>query len=385
MWSQAVITEVYTLQGFLIALIIYLVMQPDPDSVRTRKYLDSWRGLVLGLSMGNHITTILLVPAALLVGSIYKQSYGHGDVQNRRGWFGNWRCDGLVLRRRLSWFGAGLLIYVVLPLRAMAHPPVNWGNPITLRNLWWLVSGQLYKSYYLNISLSGIWEHLQVAAELLLAQFGEIGTMLGLLGLIVFSTRSRLYVLTTWAAASSLAFAVIYGSVDFYNYLIPMILAFAIWIGLGIAGLTHKLSNRHPVFGLGLILLICGYLAVRTLSFLSQVDASDDRRAESFGHEVLATAPQNAIIFAKGDQAVFTLWYYHFALGERPDLTVLAEDLLHFDWYQENLHMIYPSIVISGPFPYPETIIRANPTNAVCNVHYLESPEGLCSKPLDFP
>jgi hypothetical protein len=111
------------------------------------------------------------------------------------------------------------------------------------------------------------------------------------------------------------------------------------------------------------------------------VDASHDRRAETFGREVLSAAPQDAIVFARGDEAVFSLWYFHFALGERPDLIVLAEDLLHFDWYQENLRATYPSLVLPEPFPWPGAIISVNPARAACYARYSARTEMNCSNP----
>ena len=61
-WSQAVIAEVYTLNAFFIALVIYLVLRwmERPD-VRVL----SAAALACGLGMGNHVTIVLLVPALL--------------------------------------------------------------------------------------------------------------------------------------------------------------------------------------------------------------------------------------------------------------------------------------------------------------------------------
>ncbi len=70
-WSQAVISEVYGLQAFLAALILYLYAKPTPVSSSARKRLDCLRGLTLGLAMGNHVTMILLIPAALILGSVH--------------------------------------------------------------------------------------------------------------------------------------------------------------------------------------------------------------------------------------------------------------------------------------------------------------------------
>jgi hypothetical protein len=123
-------------------------------------------------------------------------------------------------------------------------------------------------------------------------------------------------------------------------------------------------------------------LVGRTVTYASDVDASKDDRAESFGREVMAVAPQNAMVFAKGDRAIFALWYFHFALHERPDLSVMASDLLHFDWYQQNLHSTYPSLVIPGPFPWPETLTLANPSRPACYVQYAGQIEIECAGPI---
>jgi hypothetical protein len=100
---------------------------------------------------------------------------------------------------------------------------------------------------------------------------------------------------------------------------------------------------------------------------------------------VLAAAPENAMLFATGDEAVFTLWYFHFALGQRPDLAVVASDLLHFDWYQETLRSTYPSLVLPGSFPWPETMAFANPSRPACSVRYDDQMEFQCAEPWNIP
>lgn len=383
-WSQAVITEVYALQSLLIVLILYLYIQPVQVSISSQKRLDSWRGFSVGLAMGNHMTTLLLLPVVFWVGSFRRQVDSDEVPQHDRGWFGNWCMDGYSLRRQIAWFGMGLFIYLILPLRALTHPPVNWGAPVTLDRFWWLVSGQLYRSYYLQTSLPESLEHLQAWAALLIVQFGIPGLVLGLIGLFVFApSTTQLNVFTSWMAIVSLAFGLFYGTADFYVYLIPMFISFAIWIGLGVAGLVCRIPWRFSILGLGLLLI--GYFTIRSVTQVNHVDASRDLRAESFGKEILATAPKDAIIFAKGDEAVFALWYFHFALKERPDLIVIAEDLLHFDWYQETLKRTYPSLVVPAPFPWAETMARANPLNVICNVQYSDHTEFECSEPLLFP
>ena len=447
-WSQAVITEVYALQSFLIALIIYLYTIPASHSRLNQ--LAGWRGLVLGLAVSNHVTGILLVPVALAIGCVRNQAH---DIENphpvHQGLLESvrkfeichspegapGRCERLkgatlapgasagenlgllpeiifedeILRRRfaapqndmpksfcihtldinftalgrlLFWLGIGLSPYLLLPLRALANPPVNWGNPVTFERFWWLVAGRLYQSYYLGITLPEIWEHFQAGASLLLQQFGIIGVLIGLIGLVVYGSRKRIFILTIWIACVYATLAFLYRSEDSYVYLVPAFLCFALWLGIGLSRLIDPFIFRYPVLQLGFGLLIAGYFVVRTLTFIGDVDASHDFRAESFGKEVLSGAPKNSILFAQGDESIFTLWYFHFALGERPDLAVVAVDLLHFDWYQENLRSIYPALKIPGPFPWPETIAEANRSRAACHVQYRDHTEMDCSQPL---
>ena len=114
-WAQALVTEVYALHGLLVILCFYFFF-------RKNVFGGEWsRGIVFGLAAANHITSILLFPLLFLYGDRKK-----------------------IPPRALGALG-GLLLYLTLPLRALASPPVNWGNPSTLRGFWELVSGSIYR------------------------------------------------------------------------------------------------------------------------------------------------------------------------------------------------------------------------------------------------
>lgn len=380
-WSQAVITEVYGLHGMLSALTVFLYVRPAPLSISSQKRLDSWRGLTLGLAIGNHISIVLLLPVALVLGCV---NVGGQPGEVSAPWLSKMRWNQAALMRQLGMLVAGLSIYLIIPMRAMANPPVNWGNVVTPTRFWWLVSGQLYQDYYLAWNLPATWERLQAAAALLVQQFGMPGILLGLVGLILFGKPSRLFLLTGWMAVLFTVFAVVYRSNDSYVYLMPAFLAFAVWIGLGVIGLSNQFKRWSIPVKIVLSLLFMTYLVIQSITQFNRVDASTDTRAESFGGQVLRVAPEHALLFARGDRAIFALWYFHFALGERPDVSVVAEDLLHFDWYQENLRAVYPSLLVPGPFPWAETVALANPSRPVCYVQFVDVPAIDCSLPEDL-
>jgi len=250
----------------------------------------------------------------------------------------------------------------------MNDPIINWGNPVNLENFWWLVSGKIYRAYYLQDISAQFWPRLQASANLLLEQFGLIGISLGFIGLIVIFKLSRLYILTIWNGLIFWIFTIQYQSVDAYVYFIPVVISFSIWIGLCIGYGYAKLTNHNSPWKWFFIFVLTACIAYGTAINWYKVDASHDHRAENFAREVLESTPKNAIIFAKSDQAVFTLWYFHFALGQRTDMILLATDLLHYDWYQESMKKVYPTLALPGPFPWPPTVIAANPTRDYCYI-----------------
>jgi hypothetical protein len=369
-WSQAVITEVYALQSLFAVLVLYL----STDAGLPGKNADRLRGLTLGLAMGNHLTTIFLVPAAILLNVVHRPPSVPPQA---------WRLDWKSLLRQMTYLAVGLLAYLILPLRAASNPVVNWGDPVTFGRFWWLISGELYQGSLLPPGAGEIWVRLQVSISVLVEQFGSIALAIAFVGLVFFFRPARLYFFTLYLLLTSVVFSGMYGSFDSYIYLIPAVLSFSIWIGLGMEGLmrsTHR-YGRQLAWGVALLLVLS--LSSTLPRHWGQVDASRDLRAENFGAEVLAAAPANAIVFARGDRAVFALWYFHFALHERPDLVVIATDLLHFDWYQETLRSTYPALVLPGPFPWPETVMDANPLVPACFVEYTGQTIMDCSPPED--
>ena len=375
-WSQAVITEVYALHALFVILILYLSFDDSPLRFAQKK-LDRLLGVTFGLAMGNHITTILLLPI-LLSSAFFRKPILTGEVAGEILSAEKRQPSLYPLLRRLVWLGIGLLVYLTLPLRALSHPPVNWGNPITLNGFGWLVSGNLYQDQFFVFTLSYVWSRVQTVAALLIEQFGIPGLVIGLIGLVVFYKPSYLYRNTIWISILFFAFAIVYATHDSFMYLIPAFLCFAIWIGLGLGGVMDIFVQRFRQIGAAGGLIFILYLFILAENHWTQVDASQDLRAERFGEEVLARAPANAIVFAKGDKAIFTMWYFHYALQNRPDLVVVVTDLLQFDWYQETLHTNYPDLSLPGLFPFAETVVAINPERPVCHIQYVQLTEIHC-------
>ena len=378
-WSQAVITEVYTLHVMFVGLLLYLsVIVPSSQNDQKWKYLLI--GIIFGLAMGNHITAIFILPVILSTTIKFKPNMG-----SKENWKNHFYLDGKALFRQLIGIGLGLLVYITLPMRANTHPPVNWGNPVTIAGFVWLVSGKLYQGLLLDLNLSSILQRAQTAIVLLLEQFGFIGLFIGLTGLILFFKPNKLNFIMLWIVIISFAFAIGYGTTDAFLYLIPAFLCFAVWIGIGLGSLMASLLKRSNIIGYLLGVIIAVTFFIQGSTAWPHVDASHDQRAETFGKSVLSIAPADAIVFAKGDEAVFTLWYFQYALRERTDLAIISTDLLQFNWYMQTLRTTYPGLNLPGSFLFKETVIAANPMRPVCNVQYNQVAEINCLPATESP
>lgn len=341
-WGQAVITEVYTLNVLLIVALLNVLFDERLPGA------DWTPGLIFGLAVAHHLTTLLLLPLLLL------PPPGRPFPPTLRQLF----------FRFLALF-PGLALYLTLLLRAAGDSPVNWGHPDTLPALWWLVSGQLYSSYAFGMSADGFLLRLRILGTLLAEQFGLLGLALGFYG--VLTGRPRILLLVGgWMFVTFGLFSLGYASYDAQLHLIPACLGFACWLAVGMQqAIEHYPRLQRVMIGL-LGLLLLGQIALA----YRQVDASKDTRALDFISMVSSQAPDGAVILTDGDRAIFALQYARFVQGRRSDLLILSRKLLGFGWYRANLRDTYPQLQIPEQGPWTaETLAKANPQHPVCTVH----------------
>ncbi len=359
-WSQAVIAEVHSLNALLSTLLLCgtLIILRTKGNAGNGMFWG--QGLLAGFALGNHLTIGILLACCLPASTLSMQA-------ERRLPAGTAQLLGLSV---------GLLVYLYLPLRAATGPAINWGNPVDWSGFWWVVSGRPYRDLVFGLPAEFLPQRIGAWAALLLQQFGVIGMMLGIGGLLYGKARWPAFVWLALlpAAAGYSLFALAYDSGDSHAYLIPFYLLFAIWIGMGIQALLAALLRQQPklaiVAALGLVLAL-GWPVAATAA---QVDASEDRRAIRYADEVLQSAPAEALLVTRGDLDTFPLWYYHAALGQRSDLAVIVEPLLAYAWYRDHLAQQYPLLAGIEPGGGEElpALAEANPGRPFCRVELIE-------------
>jgi hypothetical protein len=353
-WSQAVITEVYALQALFTSAILF-------QTFSERKYrADFSRGLVMGLAVGNHLTSLFLIPLLLWDGKTFST-----EVR---------KC----LPKRLSGILAGSLIYLLLPFWASGNPPINWGNPVNPNAFLGLISGEIYQS---NFTLIYFIDRLRGLAGLFWEQFSLAGMVIGLFHLLGGWTQIKKTFPLVWIFVIHCIFSIVYGSFDSYVYLIPAVMAFSIWIGFGIQELTQFIAARWRAGWIAVCILLVASFGFQIIQVAPKVDASKDQRAEIFSRTVLKSLPQNALLITEDDEATFALWYFHFGLKIRGDIAVVAKGLLPYGWYIDTLKSAYPDLHFpkSGSRVSTDSIMEANPARPSCKIKDLHSTEIICS------
>jgi hypothetical protein len=260
-------------------------------------------GLLLGLSVTGHLTSLFFLPLA----------YGLTPLAN-------WR-------KLVAWFVVGLAPLAAIPLLARAGSPVLWGAPDRhrLQSWWWLVSGRLYHN---NLHFHPQAEHVRQVLAALLAQFAWLGLPLALIGAFVRPARLQtLIILMT--AGLYVGYALLYHTADAAVLLLPALLLMALLI----APALRQAGVGSLALPITLLLLNFGTL-----------DASHDRRVRPIAESILMSAPDQAILLTPGDRSIFSLWYFHHVEKQRPDVIMVDSNLFAFSWYRQRLWQQYPEL-----------------------------------------
>ena len=330
LWSQATIAEVYALAILFTTLCLSLCLRED-----LLRHLHAWAllGFALGLGLGAHLTVGLMIPSLIIL--LWKQR--------------TWR-RAITLGAAA---GAGALVYVYLPLAALAKPLVNWGDPRTWDRFWWVVSGAPYRDYLFAFPHKLLVPRITAWLQLWAQQFTWLGLALAALGLWSWIEERR----RSWAAATIVLFVVSslvslgYDTTDSYLYLLPGYLVTTLWLAEGARTLLEELTS--PAKRFHSIVLICYLLALGVIPAwsvwhnLSEMDLRHDEEARRWASGVLAEAREDALLLTGQDRHTFTLDYVLWVEGQRRDLIVIDGELWSHAWYKDQLARRYPGLTFA--------------------------------------
>ena len=337
-WSQAVIAEVYSLNAFFTALVVYLLLGWEADrrqrpaastSSATAPHHLLLAAFAYGLSLTHHRLMLLLAPAMALFVWL--------TVRPPRSW---WIANPPPLKlvsRLILLFLAPLLLYAYIPLRGLHTSSLD----ATYRNTWSGFLRHVTASGY-NIFITGDpltqSRPLSFYWQLLVSQFGWVGVALGLVGLFASMRKPRSSALLGGAFALNAAFVLTYRVADIEVFAIPAFLLYAIWIGIGtdlILNLAIRLTNKVLPQADAKVLAFCRLLLVilfllQPLALLRdnypELDLSQRWAVHDYGVDMLSQPLEdNAVVIGiLGEMTL--LRYFQWTEGLRPDVVTLVAD-----------------------------------------------------------
>jgi hypothetical protein len=324
LWSQAVIAEVYTLHALLLALVLLVLLvwrsgvEARGDARRAEPVLLLF-ALLAGLAMTNHLTSVFLLPAAL----VFVLAVRPAALARPALWI-----SGALF------FLVGLVPYVYLPLRASADPPLMREDPSTVAGFLALVSGGEHKGRIFAFGPAELPGRVWWYSVNLLDNLNPALLALAVLGLGVLLFRDRAAAALVGAVfVLNLVYALEYDIEDLEIYFIPTYLALCLFAARGLAALLGSASTRRRALRYGALGAVAGAVAL-TVALIPEtwreVDRSGDYKGRQMIEAVEGYAGPGATVLYHGR----TLHYMQLVEGKRLDVR-LVDPFYSNEWVRE--------------------------------------------------
>jgi hypothetical protein len=323
LWSQAVIAEVYTLNALFVALTLLTLLLWRER--RKDRYL-LLAAFLVGLSMTDHLTSGLLLPASLLFVALV-----------------DWRklVDVRLLLKGAGLFLVGLTPYLYLPIRSAMDPLFKANNPTNFERFWYVVSGGNLRGGFFAFGPAELPDRLVFYLGHLLDNFHWGLLAAGMVGFVALILWDR-------AAAALLGFlflgwlfhAIENDIPDIQLYFIPtyLVLSLAMAVGFGLL-LTEAENLLATRVQKGVVVgVLSVVLLLLPLPGVGEAYARNDMSGDYRGREILEDVAENAAPNATILHHRSNLWYLVLVEKRRQDLTLV-------DPFWHNRNIGYADIV----------------------------------------
>jgi hypothetical protein len=258
----------------------------------------------------------------------------------------------------LGGFFLGLVVHLLIIPMALRNPLMNATDPSSLSGFWDYVAlkqqggGFLFnlfprKAAFWGVQVTDFTDAFNSNFFNTQGTFGFLGILpvvLGLVGIVMLWRKNpRLGAAYTLLFLVTAAVTILYFNIpaNFFRSLdrhyFPCLVMAAVWVAYGSATVLHAVWNLR-----GKLRVVIGILAALLLvltpfqqiySNYGNIDGSKQYFTEDYAYNMLATLPENAILFTSGDNDSFPLWYLQIGEGIRTDVTVMNMPLMNTHWY----------------------------------------------------
>jgi tetratricopeptide (TPR) repeat protein len=374
-WLQSTAAEVYPLNAFFAALLLYVALLG-------RKYAAGaflLLGYLGGLAVSHHLTLVYALLSAVIFVVLYLKILP--------------RPGTLVLGAFL--FLIGLTAWVYIPIRASLKPPLAWGDTDTLGGFVSHVLAHRYawrlKSFDFIQRVGDFFRFFRFAA-------GQTGILLGVLAVAGLALHFRKFAFIAGFVCLILFYAFHYATYnipDIEGHIVPFLIGAAILAGLGAQGLLVRLQKVSKTAGPVLLVAI---FAIPVINCATLTPRRDAWFAYDFAVAIAESAWEscghNPMVINEGHLAGLSLLYL--SLVEEVDVTLYVKGVSHpsvigVEETPESTHEVVqiatrdagaPKVAMLGGLWGEILPGRAR----ICGMVTLpEAGETYCRSPLDFP
>lgn len=337
LWSQAIIAEVYALHALIVMTAVFFMVEIgdwrltifNAETQRRREvsYLAGVRkdtliillAFVIGLGMANHVTSIFLIPPAILTVLLTHVARRPPDYRLPL-------TDYRFYLKLLVAFFLPLFLYAYLPLRWQA---VN-GEPMGLaRFVDWVVAGRFQGALQLRAWLDDPTRY-EIIGRLFVDNWGWFNLVVAGFGFVVLLWRrwqTAVVLFTLWLGTTF--YTLNYYVPDLAVFVIPAQLMVGLCWGMG-AYTFLEIGDQRLEIGTfrisSLQSLISTFIIIPSLLLAAEQwslnDQSGANALEQWGRAVLnLPLAENAAILADSEK-IAPLNYLQVAEGLRPDLDI---------------------------------------------------------------
>ena len=359
LWSYATITEVYALNTLLVLVIFFLVLRWRRCIVADRRRMGMTRdagqitsvttihdtllyaaAFTFGLALGVHHVTVALVLPAL--GVIVYRTEGLRFFTSRR-----------LIYAALIAIGALAAVYAYLPLAASYSPVINWGNPRSLQEIWWHVTGRQYQVYF-SFTPKIVGEQFVEFCRMALREFGVPWLPLPLvLAFAGFASAFRQDRTTFWFLSfiviADLAYALSYEiAEDKDAYYLPAFISIAIAAGFGIRWFIQLAVSKSMPVGRPYLAAGIAVLLTSAIAFIGNWPFNNRRHyfiAHDYVENLFSAIEPSGLLLTLDWQVASPMFYAQEVEERRRDVKVVDINLLRRSWYFDYLRHAYPGLI----------------------------------------
>src|SRR5438093_7754265 len=277
------------------------------DKGETVTIHDSWlyaAAAVFGLALGvHHVTVGLILPALAVV--VYRTE-GLRFFTSRR----------LVYAALIS-IGALVAVYAYLPFAASRSPLINWGNPRSLQEIWWHITGRQYR-VFLSFTPNVVGTQFVEFCRMALREFGPawlpVAVVLAFAGFASAykSDRTSFWFLSV-VVISNLAYDLSYQiAEDKDAYYLPVFISIAIAAGLGIRWLLQMNVSKSTAANKPYWVAAIALLLVSATAFAANLPFNNRRHyfiAHDYAENLLSTVEPNGLLLTQDWQVASPMFY----------------------------------------------------------------------------